>query len=94
VVAITALLIVGYVASRLLFSASSDYPTLVALGMTRGQLLAAGLAEVGAVAMAGAAAAAAGAVAASPLMPIGAARLAEPSPGSAPTRRCSRPVRR
>lgn len=81
VLAVTALLIVGYVASRLLFSASSGYPTLVALGMTRGQLLAAGLAEVGVVALAGAVAAAVVAVAASPLMPIGAARLAEPSPG-------------
>ena len=81
VLAITALLIVGYVASRLLLSASSGYPTLVALGMTRGQLLAAGLAEVGVVALAGAVAAAGAAVAASPLMPIGAARLAEPSPG-------------
>ena len=81
VLAVTALLIVGYVASRLLLSASSGYPTLVALGMTRGQLLAAGLAEVGVVALAGAVAAAGGAVAASPLMPIGAARLAEPSPG-------------
>ena len=81
VLAITALLIVGYVASRLLFSASLGYPTLVALGMTRGQLLAAGLVEVGVAALAGAVAAAGVAVAASPLMPIGAARLAEPSPG-------------
>jgi hypothetical protein len=81
VLAVTALLIVGYVASRLLLAASSGYPTLVALGMTRGQLLAAGLAEVGVVALAGAVAAAVVAVAASPLMPIGAARLAEPSPG-------------
>jgi FtsX-like permease family len=81
VFAVTALLIVGYVASRLLLSASSGYPTLVALGMTRGQLLAAGLGEVGVVALAGAVVAAGAAVAASPLMPIGAARLAEPSPG-------------
>ena len=49
--------------------------------MTRGQLLATGLAEVGVVALAGAVAASGAAVAASPLMPIGAARLAEPSPG-------------
>ena len=81
VLAVTALLVVGYVASRLLLSASLDYPTLVALGMTRGQLLAAGLGEVGVVALAGAGAATVAAVAASPLMPIGAARLAEPSPG-------------
>src|SRR5204863_2749191 len=35
VVAITALLVVGQVASRLLFAASVDHPALAALGMTR-----------------------------------------------------------
>jgi len=78
---LTALLIVGQAAARLLATGSSDNPALVALGMTRGQLTAAGLAEVGAAAAAGALAAAGVAVAASPLMPIGAARLAEPAPG-------------
>ena len=49
--------------------------------MTRGQLMAAGLLQVGAAAAAGAVAAAGLAIAASPLMPIGTARLAEPDPG-------------
>jgi hypothetical protein len=81
VLGVTALLIVGQAAARLLAAASPDNPALAALGMTRGQLMAAGLIEVGAAAAAGAIMAAGVAVAASPLMPIGAARLAEPDPG-------------
>src|SRR5213078_4493691 len=81
VLAVTALLIVGQAAIRLLAAGSRNNLALAALGMTRGQLMAAGLAEVGAAAAAGALAAAGVAVAASPLMPIGAARLAEPDPG-------------
>ncbi len=81
ILAVTALLVVGQVASRLLLAASADNGTLAALGMTRGQLLAAALVEVGAAAAAGAAVACGVAIAASPLMPIGPARLAEPDPG-------------
>ena len=81
ILAVTALLVVGQVASRLLLAASSDNRTLAALGMTRGELLAAALVEVGAAATAGAAVASGVAIAASPLMPIGPARLAEPDPG-------------
>ncbi len=81
ILAVTALLVVGQVASRLLLAASSDNRTLAALGMTRGELLAAALVEVGAAAAAGAALACGVAIAASPLMPIGPARLAEPDPG-------------
>jgi ABC-type antimicrobial peptide transport system permease subunit len=81
VIALTALLIVGQVASRQLLAAARDNGTLAVLGLTRRQLLAAGLAEVGATAAAGAALACGVAVAASPLMPIGPARLAEPDPG-------------
>lgn len=81
ILAVTALLVVGQVASRLLLAASSDNGTLAALGMTRGELLAAGLVEVGTAATAGAALACGVAIAASPLMPIGPARLAEPDPG-------------
>jgi hypothetical protein len=81
VLAATAVLLVGQVATRLLLAASSDNPTLAALGMTRVQLTAAGLAEVGAAAAAAAVIAVAAAVAASPLMPIGPAGLAEPGPG-------------
>jgi MacB-like periplasmic core domain/FtsX-like permease family len=81
VLAVTALLIVGQVASRQLLGAARDNPTLAALGLTRRQLAAVGLTEVGAAAAAGAVLACAAAVAASPLMPIGPARLAEPDPG-------------
>ena len=79
--AVTALLIIGQAAARVLAAGSSGNAVLSALGMTRRQLLAAGLIEVGAAAVAGALLAAAVALAASPLMPIGPARLAEPDPG-------------
>ena len=79
--AVTALLIVGQAATRLLATGSLNHPALAALGLTRGQLMAAGLIEVGAAAVIGAMAAAGVAVATSPLMPIGPARLAEPDPG-------------
>ncbi len=81
VLACAAVLIVGQVAARLLVTAGADHPVLNALGMTRGQLLAAGLAEVAVAGAAGAVLAVGVAVAASPLMPIGTARLAEPDPG-------------
>jgi len=79
--AVTALLIVGQAATRLLATGSLNHPALPTLGLTRGQLMAAGLIEVGAAAVIGAMVAAGVAVAASPLMPIGPARLAEPDPG-------------
>ena len=79
--ACTALLIVGQAATRLLLAAGADNPVLAALGMTRGQLVAASLIEMVLAGAAGAVLAAGVAVAASPLMPIGAARLAEPDPG-------------
>jgi FtsX-like permease family len=79
--ALTALLIVGQVAVRLLIGAAGDNASLAALGMTRRQLLAAGLTEVGVAVTVGAVLAVGAAVAASPLTPIGPARLAEPDPG-------------
>jgi hypothetical protein len=79
--AVTALLIVGQAAIRLLATGSLNHPALAALGLTRDQLMAAGLIEVGVAAVIGAMVAAGVAVAASPLMPIGPARLAEPDPG-------------
>jgi len=82
VLAITALLVVGQAATRLIAAAQPANPVLAALGMTRGQLMAAGLLEVGVAAAAGAVAGVGLAVAASPLMPIGTARLAEPDPGA------------
>ena len=81
VFAVTALLIVGQAATRILLAAVHERPVLKALGMTRGQLAVAGLLEVAAAAGAGAVVAVGSAVAASPLMPIGPARLAEPGPG-------------
>jgi FtsX-like permease family len=79
--ALTALLIVGQVAARTLAAAGQDNGTLAALGMTRGQLFAASMAEAATAAVAGALGAVAIAIAASPLTPIGPARLAEPDPG-------------
>ena len=81
VLAITALLIVGQVATRLLATDSLNNPALAALGMTRGQMMAVGLIKVAVAGAAGAMMAVGVAVAASPLMPIGAAALAEPDPG-------------
>lgn len=79
--AVTALLIVGQAVSRTLVGATADNAALAALGMTRRQLLAAGLLEVAAATVAGGLLAVVVAIAASPLTPIGPARLAEPSPG-------------
>jgi hypothetical protein len=79
--ALTALLIVGQVAARTLQAAAQDNGTLAALGLTRRQLFAASMAETAAAAIAGALGAVAIAIAASPLTPIGPARLAEPDPG-------------
>jgi ABC-type antimicrobial peptide transport system permease subunit len=79
--ALTALLIVGQIAARLVAAAAEDNAALAALGMTRRQLFAASLTEAAAASVVGALGAAVVAVAASPLTPIGPARLAEPSPG-------------
>jgi FtsX-like permease family len=81
ILAVTTLLIVGQAAVRQLAVSLADTPTLVALGMTRRQLMAAGLTCLGVAAAVGVFAAAGLAVAVSPLMPIGTARLAEPDPG-------------
>lgn len=81
--AIASLFVIGQIVSRQLFLASSDHPTLKALGMGRTQLLAIHLGQVVLVAGVGAALAVLISVAASPFMPIGPARLAEPHPGFA-----------
>ncbi len=81
VLAVTALLMLGQAASRLLLAGSADNPVLAALGLTRWQLLAAGLLQVAVAASAGAVLACVIAIVASPLMPIGPARLAELDPG-------------
>ena len=81
VLAVTALLMLGQAASRVLLASSVDNPTLAALGLTRWQLLAASLLQVLVAGAAGAILAWAVAIAASPLMPIGPARVAELHPG-------------
>jgi hypothetical protein len=77
VLAVTALLMLGQVASRVLLASSVDNPVLAALGLTRWQLLAASLLQVLVVGIVGGVLACAVAIAASPLMPIGPARVAE-----------------
>jgi hypothetical protein len=76
-----ALAIIGQLLSRQLVLDSAEFPVLRALGMPRSRLAALSLARVAAVTIAGAVIAVGIAVAASPLMPIGPARSAEPSPG-------------
>ena len=75
------LAVVGQLLARQLVLDSAEFPILRALGMTRASLAALSLARLAAVTLAGAVLAVAVAVAASPLMPIGPARLAEPAPG-------------
>ena len=60
---------------------TAEFPILRALGAGRGTLAAASLAEVAAVTTGGGLLGVGIAIAASPFMPLGPARLAEPSPG-------------
>lgn len=76
-----ALAIIVQLLSRQLILDSAEFPILRALGMTRVRLATLSLARVAIVTAAGAVIAVGLAVAASPVMPIGPARLAEPSPG-------------
>jgi len=77
-------LLVAYQAlSRLTYSESDDYPALKAIGMARGQLWAATMIRSAGIALIASVVAVAGAVAASPALPFGRARLAEPSLGIA-----------
>src|SRR5205814_1405396 len=76
-----ALAIIGQLLSRQLVLDSAEFPILRALGMTRSRLTVLSLARGAIITTAGAAAAVGVAIAASPLMPIGPARAAEPSPG-------------
>src|SRR5215470_913011 len=76
-----ALAVIGQLLSRQLSLDSAEFPILRGLGMSRSRLVALSLARVAAVTTAGAAVAVVVAIAASPLMPIGPARFAEPSPG-------------
>ena len=78
---LTTLLIVAQLVVRQLFVGAADYPSLRAMGMTRVQIAVAGVVEASLVVLAGGLLAAVFAVLASPLTPIGPARLAEPFPG-------------
>ncbi len=75
------LAIVGQLLSRQVILDSAEFPIFRVLGMAPGKLVALSLARLAAVTVAGGAVAVGAAIAASPLMPIGPARLAEPSPG-------------
>jgi ABC-type lipoprotein release transport system permease subunit len=75
------LALVAQLLSRQVALDSAEFPILRALGMSRPRLAAVSLASVAIVTTAGAVLAVGLAVAASPLMPIGPARLAEPRPG-------------
>jgi len=81
--AVTALFALGQLLARRLFLASTDNHVLRALGLSRGQLFVIGLVEVAVTALLGALIAVVIAIAASPTMPIGPARIAEPHPGIA-----------
>ena len=76
-----ALAVIGQLLSRQLALDSAEFPVLRAIGATRGSLVALSLARLAVVTLAGGVIAVAVAIAASPLMPIGPARLAEPHPG-------------
>jgi hypothetical protein len=76
-----ALAIIGQLLSRQLVLDSAEFPILRSLGMPRSRLAALSLARVAVVTISGATVAVGIAVAASPLMPIGPARSAEPGPG-------------
>jgi ABC-type antimicrobial peptide transport system permease subunit len=80
-VGLIGLAVVGQLLARQLVLDSDEFPILRALGMTRASLAALCLARLAAVTLAGAVIAVGVAIAASPLMPIGPARLAEPQPG-------------
>jgi ABC-type lipoprotein release transport system permease subunit len=81
--ALAGLAVVGQALSRQSVVESEDYPSLVAVGLLRRQLVALGTARNLMVALVGAAGAILVAFALSPLTPVGEARLAEPSTGLA-----------
>jgi len=80
-VALGALLAISQIIAREVTMASDDDHILTAMGFDGFQLIAVSIIRMAVPLAAGAALAVAGAVAASPLMPFGAARLADPRPG-------------
>jgi FtsX-like permease family len=75
------LLIVGQLLARLSFLEATEYGTLRALGMSRAQLMTAGLGRAAAIGAAGGLIAGVLGVALSSLLPVGLAGVAEPHPG-------------
>ncbi len=80
-VALGALLAIGQVIARDVALASRDDRVLVAMGFDRRQLISVPLVRFAVPVVIGAFLAVVGAILASPLMPIGPARVAEPNPG-------------
>ena len=78
---LTALAVLGQLLARQLTLDAAEFPVLRALGMPRGALTALSLARLAVVTVTGGVVSVAVAVAASPLTPLGPARLAEPAPG-------------
>src|SRR5215218_10158074 len=81
--AVAALVVIGQILTRELFLAATGHDTVRALGASRQQLFAATMLPVAMVSAFGALIGAGIAVLASPLMPVGLARRAEPTPGLA-----------
>ena len=79
--ALVAILVVSQLLARQSFMQSADHTTLAALGMTRWQLWAGGMAGAGVIGVVGALGSMGLAWVASPLTPLGNARVAEPDPG-------------
>lgn len=79
--AVLVFLLVAQSLSRLSVAASTQYPTLRAVGMTSRQLLALGIARAATIALAASAVTVGVALALSPFAPIGYARELEPVPG-------------
>lgn len=79
--ALAAVLALGQALARQAFTSADDHPALRALGMTGGQLWMTAMLRAALIGVVGAAVAVMVAVMASPLMPLGLARLTEPSPG-------------
>jgi ABC-type antimicrobial peptide transport system permease subunit len=76
-----AVAVIGQLLRRQLALDAAEFPVLRAIGATRASLVGLSLARLALVTVAGGAIAVVVAIAASPLMPIGPARLAEPHPG-------------
>jgi hypothetical protein len=80
---VAATLVVGQLSARQAHLEAVDYDALRSMGMTSGELFALGALRVLAIGAAGALFAVGLAIAASPLLPVGLARIAEPHPGFA-----------